>query len=71
MQTVGELHQEDADVFRHGEHELAEVLCLLGLSALELDLGELGDAVHQPRDFLSEQLAHVFERRMRILNDVM
>ena len=37
VQTVGELDQEDANVFRHCEDKLAEILRLLGLVGLQFD----------------------------------
>ena len=47
--AVGELDQDDADVARHREDHLAEVLRLLLLAAGEVDLADLGDAVDQRR----------------------
>ena len=37
VQPVGELDQQDADVLRHRQHQLAEILRLLGLVGLQLD----------------------------------
>ena len=54
MQAVGELDQQHADVVRHREHQLAEILGLLGALGEELELGELGDAVDQARDLGAE-----------------
>jgi hypothetical protein len=45
VQAVGELHQQHADVVRHREQQLAEVLGLGRLRRLELQLVQLGHAV--------------------------
>ena len=44
VQAVGKLDDDDADVLRHGDEELAEVFRLLLFLRLEDDLIELGDA---------------------------
>jgi len=43
VQAVGELDQQHADVFRHRQHQLAEVFRLLGLVRLQLEARQLGD----------------------------
>ena len=55
VQTVGELHQQHADVAAHRQHELAEVLGLLRLLGLQLDLRQLRHAVDEIGDFTPEQ----------------
>ena len=70
MQPVGELDQQDADVVRHGEQELAQILGGALALALRLDLGELGDAVDQPGDVLAEQLLDLGRGRQRVLDRV-
>ena len=55
VQAVGELHQQHADVRRHGQHQLAQVLGLLRTLRLDFESGELGDAVDQARNVLAEQ----------------
>ncbi len=47
VQPVGELDQDHPQVLGHRHEELAEVLGLLGLGRGELQVGQLGDAVHQ------------------------
>jgi hypothetical protein len=54
VQPVRQLHQKHADVFRHRQHQLAEVLGLLGLVGLEFDARQLGHAVDQAADFVAE-----------------
>ena len=70
VQPVGELHQQHADVVRHGEQELAQILRRALVLALRLDLGELGDAVDQPRDIVAEMLLDLLRRRQRVLDRV-
>ena len=70
VQPVGELDQQHADVLGHREHELAEILRLLGLVRLQFDARQLGHAVDQPRDLGAEQPLDVVERRDRVLDRV-
>ena len=70
VQTVGELDQHDADVVRHRDDHLAEILGLLFLAALESDLRDLGHAVDELRDLGAEIRLHLRERRLGILDDV-
>ena len=55
VQAVGELDQDDANVLRHRQQHLAEVLRLRILARLELDLVELGHAVDHVGDGLAER----------------
>ena len=70
VQAVGELDQQHADVLGHRQHELAEILGLLGLVGLQLDPRQLGDAVDQPRDLRTEHALDVVEGRDRVLDRV-
>ncbi len=70
VEAIGELHQEDADVLGHGEHELPEILRLLGLVGLQLEAGQLGDPVDELGDVGTEQALDVLERRHRVLDRV-
>ena len=47
VQPVAELDDHDPHVLAHGQQHLAQVFGLLLLDAGKLDLGQLGDAVHQ------------------------
>ncbi len=47
MKTVGELDEDDANIARHREQHLAEVLGLGVLESVELDLVELRHAVDE------------------------
>ena len=68
--TVGELDQDDAQVARHGEQHLPEVLGLLLLARAEVDLADLGDAVHQRRDLGTEGLLDLLQGSERVLDGV-
>ena len=70
VQAVGELDQHDADVVRHRDDHLAEILGLLFLAALKRDLRDLGHSVDELRDLGAEIRLHLRERRLRILDDV-
>ena len=70
MQAVGELDQHDANVVRHRDDHLAEILGLLFLAALKRDLRDLRHAVHELRDLWTKVCLHLGQRRMRIFDDV-
>ena len=54
VQPVGQLDQNDTQIFGHRHEELAEVFGLLGLKAGQLDVGQLGDPVHQHRHLFAK-----------------
>ena len=70
VEAVGQLDQDHPDVGGHRDHHLPVVLRLLLVAALEGDAGELGDAVDELGDVVAEALAHVVERRGRVLDRV-
>ena len=70
-QPVRELDEQHPDVLRHREHQLAQVLGLPGVRGLGLDLGKLGDAVHQPFHLAAEHPADIGKRGVVILDRVM
>jgi hypothetical protein len=70
VEAVAQLHQDDADVARHRQQHLAEVLGLLLLLGRPRQLAELGDAVDQERDLLAEQLLELLDRRRGVLDAV-
>ena len=47
VRAVGQLDQDDAHVARHGQQHLAERLGLVFLAGVELQLVQLGQAIHQ------------------------
>ncbi len=54
VQPVGELDQQHTDVAADRQHQLAEVLRLLGAVGLHLQPGQLGDAIDQAGDLAAE-----------------
>ena len=61
VHAVGQLDHDDADVLHHGQQHFAEALRLPVLGRKEIELAQLGDAVHAARHFLAELLAHLFD----------
>src|SRR3546814_6912209 len=55
---------------RHGEQELAQIFGGALVLGLRLDLGKLGDAVHQPGDILPEQPEYLLRRGDGVLDRV-
>ena len=70
VEAIRELDQDDAQVPRHREEHLAEVLGLLPLGAVEVEAADLGDAVHESRDLPTERALDVFEADLRVLDHV-
>ena len=70
MQAVGQLDDDDADVLRHRDKDLAEILRLLLFARLKDDLVQLGDARNEAQDLLPELAADVVLRDGRVLDDV-
>jgi hypothetical protein len=70
VQAVGELDQDDAGVPRHREDHLPVVLRLRLLAALEVDAGQLRDAVDELADLLAELRSDLVEADVSVLDDV-
>ena len=70
VQAVGEFHQDHADVPRHCQDHLAQILRLLFRFGLELDLGDFGDAVDQFRHLLAEFRRQLFLGDAGILDHI-
>ncbi len=70
VEAVGELDDEHADVARHRHDELAVVLGLVLLLAVEVDLRQLGDAVHQRAHLGAEEALDVVEAGAGVLHRV-
>ena len=70
VQPVGQLDQQHTDVVGHRQQELAQVLRRALVVGLGLDLRQLGDTVHQPRDRGAEQLLDLFGGGDRVLDGV-
>ena len=70
VKPVGELDEDDAQVLRHRDEHLAEVLGLLLLGALEVELGDLRDRIHEVRDLGAEALLDLLVRHVAVLRHV-
>ena len=70
VEPVGELDENHAQVLRHRDEQLAEVLRLLRLRRRELEVRELRDAVDQSGDLGAELALHLFTGGSRILDRV-
>ena len=70
VEAVGELDEDDADVLGHRHDHLAVVLGLGLLAGLELDAGQLRDAVDEHGDLVAELLAQRVELDAGVLDDV-
>ena len=70
MQTVRQLDQQHAQVLAHGEQELAQVFRRALVLGHHLDLGELGDAIDQPRNVGAEELLDLLDRGQRIFHGI-
>ena len=70
VQAVTELDDHDADVTAHGQQHLAQVLGLQLFDIGKLDLGQLGDAVHQRGHLFAESGGQVGQRGGGVLHHV-
>ena len=70
VQPVGELHQQHADVAADRQHQLAEILRLLGAVGLQLQPGQLGDAIDQSGDLATEAGLDFRQLDRRVLDHV-
>ena len=70
VEAVGELDQDHAQVLGHRHDQLAVVLGLGVLAALELDAGQLRDALDEGRDLVAELGAHSSIVGAGVLDDV-
>ena len=69
VQTVGQLDQDDADVLRHRDEHLAQILHLLLLFGIP-DLTQSGDAVYQIGYGCSELLCNLVVAERGIFNTI-
>ena len=70
VEPVGQLHDQHPDVARHRDDQLAVVLGLVLLLAVEVDLRQLGDPVNEGRDLGSELALDVLDRGVGVLDRV-
>ena len=54
MQAVGHLDDDDADILRHGDENLAEIFRLLLLLRFEYDFIQLGDSADKLEHLVPE-----------------
>ena len=70
MQSIRELHKNDADILNHRKHHLAETFGLRFRAAAKLNLVEFADPVHKQRNFAAKSLGNVIERRRCVFDRV-
>ena len=70
VQPVGQLDQQDPQILRHGEQQLAEILRLPGFRTGNFELGQLGDAVDQLGDLRAEQVFDFRQGRAGIFDGI-
>ena len=71
VKPVGELDENHADVLRHGEKDLLEVLGLQGdVLVIDHEVLDFGEPVDDGGDGLAEELAHVVEGVVGVLHHV-
>ena len=61
VQTVGELHENDANVFDHREHHLTKAFSLRFGTTAEFYLVQLADTVDKQSDFAAESLGDIIK----------
>jgi hypothetical protein len=70
VEPVTQLHEQHPQVLGHRHDHLAEALGLSVLPGAEVDVVQLGEAIHQPRDLRTEMARDIAERRVRVFDDV-
>ena len=70
VEAVGELDQDHADVLRHRDDQLPVVLGLCVLAALEVDPGQLRDALDEVGDLVAELVLDLLGLVLGVLDDV-
>ena len=70
VKPVGKLDQNDPQILGHRHEQLAEILGLLGLGIRELQIGKLGDAIHQIGHFAAKFLGNDLIGRLRVLDRI-
>ena len=70
VKSVAELDQHDADVLRHRQEHLADVLRMLLLGAERRELAELGHAIDKGSDFVAEAFGDLCRGHARVLGDI-
>ena len=71
VQAIGKFDEDDAQILRHRQQQLADVLRLALRARHPFDLLELRDAVDQLGDIAAEQASDLFLANRRVLDHVM
>ena len=71
VQSIGELDQNDADIFRHRKEHFAIGLELLIFLRFERDAPELGDAVDERGNLGTEHILNLVELKDGVLDHIM
>ena len=70
VEPIGELDHDDPDVVDHGEEHLANAFGLALLAGVEVELGQLRDAIDAPSDIVAETLSYIFDGYDRVFDRV-
>ena len=70
VQAVRKLDEDNADIFRHDDEHLAQVLSLVFLDRLELELSELRHPVDERHDILAETLLELLAGKAGVFEHV-
>jgi hypothetical protein len=71
VNPVGELDENDANIFPHGAEHLAKVLCLLLFAAAKVGPAQFRHTVNQSSNFLAEDALQLIEGGQSVLDRVM
>ena len=71
VQAVSQLDDDDANIFRHRQQNFLDVVGLLLDFVLELDVGELADAIDQIGDFFTKLFLDLLARGGGVFDDIM
>ncbi len=70
VQPVRQFYDDDPDIVHHRQQHFAEALGLALFGGEEIELAQLGDAVHAARHVFAEVLAHVLDGDAGVLDHV-
>ncbi len=70
VQPVRQFDDDDPDIVHHRQQHFSEALSLAFLGRKEIQLAELGDAVHAPRHVFAKILANILDSDAGILHHV-
>lgn len=70
VEAIGEFDEDDADILHHGEEHLADAFGLALFARIELEFGELGDAVDTGGDIVAELFPDLFDGDAGIFDQI-